>query len=323
LGQRHLTHSITSPVQNGKGQFALIGGGIYVGDLLDGVPNGRGVITWPNGDRYDGQVRNRMPDGAGTFVFADGTRYEGAFVAGMAEGTGVMTWPSGDRYEGEFSQNERTGQGTLVWRAGATYTGAFVDGTPEGAGTIIWADGRCYTGLVAGGLPNGEGAMTWPGGRAYTGVFSFGEVADAGTTPGAPAVADFARLVSDLNAGHTSWRVGAGTMTFRYYCVSDIAARVGSTLCLETGSEGYLAWLRATDAEREAVTQGVMAVVREHVGGSRITIVAMYSDIWTHQPTGFKGDGDVVSAGQGTWTVTHCIFAGESDSEASTYTVRE
>ena len=56
--------------------------GIYVGELLDGIPHGQGTWTHPDGDKYVGEWKDGEKHGQGTYTGADGDKYAGEFKDG-------------------------------------------------------------------------------------------------------------------------------------------------------------------------------------------------------------------------------------------------
>ncbi|MDP7490276.1 MAG: hypothetical protein QGG10_07160, partial [Arenicellales bacterium] len=56
-----------------------IGGGTYIGDVVDGRANGQGTLTWPNGNKYIGEWKDGKRHGQGTLTLADGDKYVGEF----------------------------------------------------------------------------------------------------------------------------------------------------------------------------------------------------------------------------------------------------
>ena len=62
-------------------------GGIYEGDVVNGVPHGKGTIKWDSGDEYQGQWKNGKMTGLGIRVVGDGhggrfSHVQGYFIDG-------------------------------------------------------------------------------------------------------------------------------------------------------------------------------------------------------------------------------------------------
>lgn len=57
-------------------------GGVYTGQLQDGLMQGSGEIRWPDGSVYQGEFDDGQYHGQGALVYADGTRYEGQWRKG-------------------------------------------------------------------------------------------------------------------------------------------------------------------------------------------------------------------------------------------------
>jgi hypothetical protein len=63
------------------------------GEWRAGRQTGRGTQTWPGGI-YDGQLSDGLPHGHGVLTLGE-ARYEGAFLNGIPNGSGVLTNASG------------------------------------------------------------------------------------------------------------------------------------------------------------------------------------------------------------------------------------
>ena len=83
--------------------------GIYVGELLDGIPHGQGTWTHPDGDKYVGEYK-------------DGERYRGTFTFGEGEF-------EGEKFVGEF-KDEEWWNGTLYDSEG-NVVDTWSEGEPE------------------------------------------------------------------------------------------------------------------------------------------------------------------------------------------------
>lgn len=57
-------------------------GGIYDGEIEDGLPNGRGVFRYPNGNIYDGEFKNGNLHGHGILYQKSGMVIDGEFENG-------------------------------------------------------------------------------------------------------------------------------------------------------------------------------------------------------------------------------------------------
>lgn len=57
-------------------------GGVYTGELQDGLMQGSGEIRWPDGSVYQGKFTDGQYHGQGVLSYADGTRYEGQWRNG-------------------------------------------------------------------------------------------------------------------------------------------------------------------------------------------------------------------------------------------------
>ena len=78
-------------------------GGVYQGEIKDGVFHGRGTLTYPDGQYYVGQFENGVYHGPGELVFADGSRYVGEFQQGQISGRFlVQSTKDSFKYDGEL-----------------------------------------------------------------------------------------------------------------------------------------------------------------------------------------------------------------------------
>jgi hypothetical protein len=91
-------------------------GGVYVGEVRDGIPHGQGTYTFANGDVYVGEYRDNQPNGQGTYTFANGSVYVGEYRDNQRNGQGTFTFANGTVQEGTWVNNQ------LVTTATATAT---------------------------------------------------------------------------------------------------------------------------------------------------------------------------------------------------------
>lgn len=101
-------------------------GGIYKGEMINGLPNGRGVIKRENGDVYTGEV-----------------------VDGLYHGQGVLK-TSDKVYSGTFDKSEFI-HGKIDFKNGTTYLGECLNGLPDGFG-LMKSEYRTENGLFEKGL---------------------------------------------------------------------------------------------------------------------------------------------------------------------------
>jgi hypothetical protein len=81
--------------------------GIYVGELLDGIPHGQGTSTYPDGDKYVGEYKDGKMHGHGTYTVCTGHKYVGEWKGDKCNGQGTDTSPDGHKYEGEYMDGQR------------------------------------------------------------------------------------------------------------------------------------------------------------------------------------------------------------------------
>lgn len=145
-----------------------LSGGIYTGELSNGMPHGFGKFQWEDGTVYEGNWSYSKRSGMGTYIAAS-HRYTGEFKNNQMHGYGTIFWNSGDRYEGQWAEGMRSGKGTFTWASGSSYTGDFQNNKIHGEGTYTWASGNTYTGSWVDGKRSGQGKMTYESGSSYEG----------------------------------------------------------------------------------------------------------------------------------------------------------
>ncbi len=148
-----------------------IGGGTYIGDVVDGRANGQGTLTWPNGSKYVGEFKDSKHHGQGTYTFPDGYKYVGEWKDGKQHGQGTYTTAGGNKYVGEKTDGKKHGQGTYTFADGRKYVGEWKDSKKHGQGTYTYADGQKYVGEWKDGYRHGKGTYTYTSGNKYIGEF--------------------------------------------------------------------------------------------------------------------------------------------------------
>ncbi len=166
------TGQLLNGIPSGEGTWEHPDGSSYEGQWQDGSAHGYGTMIWPSGDKYEGEWQKDELHGEGTYISADGTRYEGSWVNDMRHGYGIITWPSGDSYEGEWRGDLISGEGIMRWQDGRRYEGTFSDNMRHGEGKMTYPDGAVYDGEWQNDIKEGFGRFTFPGGEIYEGGFS-------------------------------------------------------------------------------------------------------------------------------------------------------
>ncbi len=150
-----------------------IGGGTYIGDVVDGRANGQGTYTFPDGYKYVGEWKDGKQHGQGTYTTAGGNKYVGEKTDGKKHGQGTYTFADGRKYVGEWKDSKKHGQGTYTYADGQKYVGEWKDGYRHGKGTYTYTSGNKYIGEFKNEKPwegvsylaSGEIAATFSNGK--------------------------------------------------------------------------------------------------------------------------------------------------------------
>jgi hypothetical protein len=146
----------------GQGRMKFKDGGVFEGAFLEGKPHGVGLFRFADGATYEGEMRHGRQHGkSGKFSKANGDRYLGEFADGLPHGRGKWVFAAnGHEYEGDIRMGEMSGQGTYRYGAsGMSYTGAVTNAVPNGQGVLYFADGGRFEGEFKGGTANAKGVM--------------------------------------------------------------------------------------------------------------------------------------------------------------------
>lgn len=106
-------------------------GGVYVGELQNGIPHGQGVYTFPEGHIYVGEFKNGFFYGHGELSFND-NKYVGEFKDDLFHGRGILYFADGDKLECDWEEGEPHGQGVLTKVDGSVQSGRWVRGNYVG-----------------------------------------------------------------------------------------------------------------------------------------------------------------------------------------------
>ncbi|TNV80465.1 hypothetical protein FGO68_gene16597 [Halteria grandinella] len=126
----------------------FVAGGIYYGQLVEGVREGYGVLYCTNSDGdqmlYECEWELGLPVSGRMKELFNGkwSKYEGRFDAHYSQ-TGVGTWSNedGHKYQGQFLKGDRQGQGKYTWPDGQVYEGRWREGKKHGSGKLTYANG--------------------------------------------------------------------------------------------------------------------------------------------------------------------------------------
>ena len=172
-----------------------LNGGMYSGDMLDGIPSGYGM--WQSNDTcYTGFWKNGVENGQGLLKFGAYT-YRGGFKDGMFDGNGTLALGDSILYSGFWKEGKRDGKGfvtdslgrhiSAIWKedslicgvrtdVGGTYSGTFdKDLMPSGIGTYIYQDMQMYEGTWAADAKDGFGMELAPDGWLRVGNWKKGK----------------------------------------------------------------------------------------------------------------------------------------------------
>ena len=90
-----------------------------------------GTISW-DGGMYDGQLKDGVPHGYGSWDNPAGKTYVGYFVEGEMTGYGTMVFPGGEKYVGYFLNGKGHGQGVMTHPDGRWVSGTWINGEYKG-----------------------------------------------------------------------------------------------------------------------------------------------------------------------------------------------
>ncbi len=191
-------------------------GGVYEGEVRNGLPDGKGKYTFSYGDVYEGDFCAGTKTGQGKYISTDGWYYEGGFADGDFDGYGVYHYTNGDVYEGEWWEDKRQGKGKYTFADGSYYTGEWKDDKNISASETVkpatketkaaeakkpaekkstapaapkteykrieMSSGDVYEGGYANGEYHGQGTYTSRKGWVYVGAFDNGVMTDGKLT---------------------------------------------------------------------------------------------------------------------------------------------
>lgn len=170
-------------------------GGIYTGDITEGLPDGYG--TWTTDKmRYEGFWKNGRREGQGILT-TDEYRYRGGFRNNEFHGAGIMSCKDSIIYKGNWKNGKHDGEGivrdslnreiTAIWKSDSilygtrtdengTYTGTFDDNLiPKGKGMYSYGNMQFYEGSWLNDLPQGFGIQLAPDGWLRLGTWKNGK----------------------------------------------------------------------------------------------------------------------------------------------------
>jgi hypothetical protein len=151
-------------------------GGVYDGEVLNGVPHGKGVLTYSSQHVYDGEWTEGRSHGKGSVhgsIASKGTfSYEGTFLDDMMAGRGKFTWPNGDVYDGDWYRDTPNGTGCYIFKvSGARYVGQMKEGKRHGYGTHVFKDGTKFEGEWRHDTRTGKGVELFGNSNKYEGYW--------------------------------------------------------------------------------------------------------------------------------------------------------
>lgn len=155
--------------------YRLPDGGVYRGELVEGVLQGEGSIKWGNGERYEGQFLDGQYSGRGRFTATDGSFYRGEFLNGRFHGQGEQRFADGAHYVGQFKSGLFDGQGFYDVN-GSRYSGEFIKGEFTGMGSYLESGELVYSGGFKNWFFEGEGQFFSTSGEQWKGTFEGGDL---------------------------------------------------------------------------------------------------------------------------------------------------
>lgn len=164
---------ISNGLRHGQGTQVGKSGNKYVGNWIFDHRTGQGFMTWPNGNKYEGNWQEDLPNGQGIYTYSDGGKYTGDFKNGSRSGYGTMTWANGDTYQGAWEYDGLNGEGTFLWNSGYAngdkYVGEYKQGLRSGYGVYTYDNGDIYDGQWLNDKPNVQGTFYFASGDKYVG----------------------------------------------------------------------------------------------------------------------------------------------------------
>mmetsp|Transcript_10509 Transcript_10509/g.23923 ORF Transcript_10509/g.23923 Transcript_10509/m.23923 type:complete len:216 (-) Transcript_10509:60-707(-) len=142
-------------------------------DHSNGHAAGPGTKEYPDGGVYTGQLVDGLRQGEGMYRCALYT-YEGQWEDDVHHGMGVQTWVDGRTFKGGYEQGKFSGKGHMVWqlkKGQLTYEGEYKGDLKHGKGKFTWADGRVYDGEWRTGKRHGQGVYINSAQEAKTGLW--------------------------------------------------------------------------------------------------------------------------------------------------------
>lgn len=116
LKEPDLSYIRTKPADTHFGEIIYSDGGVYIGDLREGMPYGFGILVYVNRNAYIGTVEMGFREGQGAYVYFN----------------------SGDCYHGQWHNDKLNGIATLVFgKDGTTCHNVYKNGTYEGTAPAL------------------------------------------------------------------------------------------------------------------------------------------------------------------------------------------
>lgn len=116
LKEPDLSYIRTKPADTHFGEIIYSDGGVYIGDIREGMPYGFGILVFANRDAHIGTFENGLAEGQGAYVYLN----------------------NGDCYHGQFHNHKLNGIATLViGKNGSTYHNVYKDGIYGGSAPAL------------------------------------------------------------------------------------------------------------------------------------------------------------------------------------------
>jgi len=149
----------------------LVDGGLFEGNIVEGLIQGEGKITWVNGATYEGGFVDGLFHGQGVMHYSDDSVYRGEFQQGLFHGQGELAYLDGVSFQGSFEAGEFV-SGDNILADETVFRGDFENFLLKGSGSYSAPELGTWNGSFEAGVLVGEGSYESLSGDKYLGGFS-------------------------------------------------------------------------------------------------------------------------------------------------------